>query len=93
MVTSEGKPEPKFIEATKAHEMFYHDVMASAVTNKLQDRELIAILGMIIGRMVGGAELIGTESDRATLVDTAIYNMKLGRAEAGKLMNALGKGH
>lgn len=90
---ADDKPEPKFIVAEKKHEMFYHDIMASAVTNKLQDREIVAILGMVIGRMVGGAEQIGTESDRATLVDTAIYNMKLGRAEAGKLMNALGKGH
>lgn len=87
------KPDPTFIQADGRHEKFYHDIMASAVTNKLADREIVAILGMTIGRFVGAAADIGTESDRATLVDTAVYNMKMGRQHAKKLLDALGKGH
>lgn len=86
-------PEPKIMPAKPEYEMFYNDVMASALRNKLQDREIVALLAMTVGRMCGVAAISGTESDRATLVDTAKFNLHFGREHAADLMKALGKGH
>lgn len=83
----EMKTEPR-------HEQFYSDIMLSAMRNRLQDREIVALLGVMIGRAIGGVMLVGgTEEDRRTLVDTAVYNMKLGREAAPSLFGALGAGH
>ena len=86
-------PKVTVLEATRAHEEFYNDVMGSALRLKLQDRELVALLAVIVGRACGAAALQGTEEDRATLVDTAIYNLKFGRERAADMIAALGKGH
>jgi len=86
-------PKPTFISATAEHEIFYNDILASARKYKLNDREFVAILALIVGRMCGVAAVNGTESDRATLVDTAKYNLQFGREHAADLLAALGKGH
>jgi hypothetical protein len=86
-------PKVTVLEPSAAHEMFYNDVMASALRNKLQDREIVALLAVIVGRMCGTAAIAGTESDRATLVDTAKHNLQFGREHAADLLTALGKGH
>lgn len=81
------------LEPTRAHEEFYNDVMGSALRLKLQDREIVALLSVMVGRACGVAAVAGTEEDRATLVDTAIHNLKFGREGAAGLLAALGKGH
>lgn len=86
-------PKVTVLEPTKAHEEFYNDVMGSALRLKLQDREIVALLAVIVGRACGVAAVAGTEEDRATLVDTAVYNLKFGRERAADLLAALGKGH
>jgi CRP-like cAMP-binding protein len=86
-------PKITVLEATREHEMFYSELMESALRHKLQDREIVALLSVIVGRMCAGAAAIGTEEDRATLVDTAIHNLHFGREHGAELINALGKGH
>lgn len=83
----------RVLEPTAAHERFYMDVTAAAQRHKLQDRETVALLALMIGRMCGIAAVAGTEEDRATLVDTAVHNLKFGREGAAALLDALGKGH
>ena len=86
-------PKVTVLQPTRAHEEFYNDVMASALRLKLQDREIVALLSVMVGRACGIAAVRGTEEDRATLVDTAVYNLKFGREGAAELLAALGKGH
>jgi hypothetical protein len=86
-------PKVTILEPTAAHERFYADVAASSLRHGLQDREMIALLALMIGRMCGIAAINGTEEDRATLVDTAVHNLKFGRESAAALLDALGKGH
>lgn len=81
------------LQPSRAHEEFYNDVMGSALRLKLQDREIVALLSMMVGRACGVAAVVGTEEDRATLVDTAVHNLKFGREGASALLAALGKGH
>ena len=81
------------LEPTRAHEEFYNDVLGSALRLKLQDREIVALLALMVGRACGIAAEKGTEEDRATLVDTTVANLKFGRENAAGLLDALGKGH
>jgi hypothetical protein len=83
--------DPTLITVQVKHEKFYHDIMASAVLNKLQDREIVAILALTLGRFIGTAAIKGTKVDRDTLLDTALHNMNLGNGEADKFINALNK--
>lgn len=83
-------PKIRYVEASKAHELFYGDVTASAVRNKLSDAELAAILANILGRMVGAAK---PGVDKTTIEDTIVHNLQNGREAIPGLLAAIGKGH
>jgi len=83
-------PAPRLINATEKHELFYHDIMASATRRKISDAELTAILALTIGRMIGAAR---PGEDKTTIQDTAVYNILQGRTEIKGLLEATGKGN
>lgn len=80
----------RVLKSLPKHEKFYHDIVASAVTNDIKDAELVAILSLIIGRAIGAAK---PGEDKDTMRDTALANITQGAGEIKGLLKAVGKGH
>ena len=81
-------PKLQHLKAEPRHEAFYKTVMDATEECGLQDREAVALLGLILGRFIAVAKIYGNEKDYETVLQTVIHNVTQAIGDAPELAKA-----